>query len=81
MNQKVESATAPVSAGAARNSAFGILFALSFCHLLNDTIQALLPAIYPLLKISFALTFTQIGLITLVFQMVGSIFQDRKSVV
>ena len=43
--------------------------------MLNDTIQSLLPAIYPLLKISFALTFTQIGLITLTFQMVGSVFQ------
>lgn len=58
-----------------RNSALGILFALSFCHLLNDSIQALLPAIYPLLKESFKLSFTQIGLITLTFQMVGSIFQ------
>ena len=61
--------------GSARNSALGILFALSFCHLLNDSIQALLPAIYPLLKESFKLSFTQIGLITLTFQMVGSIFQ------
>lgn len=52
-----------------------ILFALSFCHLLNDSIQALLPAIYPLLKTSFNLSFTQIGLITLTFQMVGSVLQ------
>src|SRR5207244_11927712 len=51
------------------------LFALSFCHLLNDAIQALIPAIYPLLKESFKLNFTQIGLITLTFQMVGSVFQ------
>src|SRR5215475_25258 len=58
-----------------RNSALGILFALSFCHLLNDSVQALLPAIYPLLKDSFNLSFTQIGLITLTFQMVGSILQ------
>ena len=56
-------------------SALGILFALSFCHLLNDAIQALIPAIYPLLKESFALSFTQIGLITLAFQMVGSVLQ------
>jgi FSR family fosmidomycin resistance protein-like MFS transporter len=53
----------------------GILVALSFCHLLNDAIQALLPAIYPLLKESFQLSFTQIGLITLTFQMVGSVLQ------
>ncbi|MSU63423.1 MAG: MFS transporter [Pedosphaera sp.] len=52
-----------------------ILFALSFCHLLNDSIQALIPAIYPLLKESFNLNFTQIGLITLTFQMVGSVLQ------
>lgn len=56
-------------------SAVGILFALSFCHLLNDAIQALIPAIYPLLKESFQLNFTQIGLITLTFQMVGSVLQ------
>src|SRR4026209_958797 len=55
--------------------ALAILFALSFCHLLNDAIQALLPAIYPLLKESFKLSFTQIGLITLTFQVVGSVFQ------
>jgi len=58
-----------------QTSALGILFALSFSHLLNDSIQALIPAIYPLLKQSFNLTFTQVGLITLTFQMVGSIFQ------
>jgi FSR family fosmidomycin resistance protein-like MFS transporter len=76
MNSKVENVTAPAPvAASARNSALGILFALSFSHLLNDSIQSLLPAIYPLLKISFALTFTQIGLITLTFQMVGSVFQ------
>src|ERR1700753_1080341 len=57
------------------NSTMGILFALSFCHLLNDSIQALLPAIYPLLKDTFALNFTQIGMITLTLQMVGSVLQ------
>jgi FSR family fosmidomycin resistance protein-like MFS transporter len=56
-------------------SAVGILFALSLCHLLNDAIQALIPAIYPLLKDSFQLSFTQIGLITFAFQMVGSVLQ------
>jgi len=52
-----------------------ILFAISFSHLLNDTIQALIPAIYPLLKASFHLSFVQVGLITLAFQMTASIFQ------
>jgi len=60
---------------ATRTSSMAILFALSFCHLLNDAIQALIPAIYPLLKDSFNLNFTQIGLITLTFQMAGSVFQ------
>jgi len=52
-----------------------ILIALSVSHLLNDAIQALIPSIYPLLKTSFGLTFTQIGMITFTFQMTGSIFQ------
>ena len=52
-----------------------ILFAISFSHLLNDTIQSLIPAIYPLLKTSFNLSFVQIGLITLAFQMTASILQ------
>lgn len=52
-----------------------VLLALSFAHLLNDTIQSLLPAIYPLLKESFSLNFTQIGLITLTFQLTASILQ------
>ncbi|HEY6940958.1 MAG TPA: MFS transporter [Dokdonella sp.] len=48
---------------------------LSICHLLNDLIQSLLPAIYPLLKQSFALDFGQIGLITLTFQLTASLLQ------
>ena len=52
-----------------------ILFAISFSHLLNDTIQSLIPAIYPLLKTSFHLSFVQIGFITLAFQMTASILQ------
>jgi len=52
-----------------------ILVALSVSHLLNDTIQALVPSIYPLLKTKFVLSFTQIGLITFVFQCVASLLQ------
>jgi FSR family fosmidomycin resistance protein-like MFS transporter len=52
-----------------------ILFAISFSHLLNDTIQSLFPAIYPLLKNSFRLSYTQIGLITLTFQLTASLLQ------
>ncbi|MGJ7900905.1 MFS transporter [Lysobacter sp. 1R34A] len=48
---------------------------LSVCHLLNDMIQSLLPAIYPLLKDAFKLDFGQIGLITLTFQVTASLLQ------
>ncbi len=75
MKSQSQTVQTKIETGTARNSAIGILFALSFCHLLNDSIQALIPAIYPLLKVSFNLSFTQIGLITLTFQMVGSVFQ------
>ena len=54
---------------------FTVLFSISFSHLLNDTLQSLIPSIYPLLKESFHLSFTQIGLITLTFQMAASILQ------
>jgi MFS transporter, FSR family, fosmidomycin resistance protein len=59
----------------AENTVFAILLAISFSHLLNDTIQSLIPAIYPVLKNSFHLSFTQIGLITLTFQCTASLFQ------
>ena len=59
----------------AENTVFAILLAISFSHLLNDTIQSLIPAIYPVLKNSFHLNFTQIGLITLTFQCTASLFQ------
>lgn len=59
----------------AQKAVFPILLALSFSHLLNDTLQSLIPSIYPLVKDSFGLTFTQIGLITLTFQLSASILQ------
>ena len=52
-----------------------ILFALSFSHMLNDVIQSLLPAIYPILKDNYALSFTEIGVITFVFQITASLLQ------
>lgn len=54
---------------------FYILFAISFSHLLNDMMQSLMPAIYPVIKNSFHLNFSQIGFITLVFQLSASILQ------
>jgi FSR family fosmidomycin resistance protein-like MFS transporter len=59
----------------AEQTVFPILFALSFSHLLNDTIQSLIPAIYPVIKENYQLNFSQIGLITLTFQMAASLFQ------
>jgi FSR family fosmidomycin resistance protein-like MFS transporter len=62
-----------------------VLLAISFSHLLNDTIQALIPSIYPLLRESYHLTFAQLGWITFTFQCTASLFQplvgwtlDRK---
>jgi len=52
-----------------------IVGAVSFVHLLNDLIQAVLPSIYPMLKADYALSFTQVGLITLVFQLTASVLQ------
>ncbi|MGA2053073.1 MAG: MFS transporter [Opitutales bacterium] len=56
-------------------TALAVLFAISCGHLFNDTIQAVLPAIYPLLKDSLSLSFAQIGLITLAFQLTASLLQ------
>jgi MFS transporter, FSR family, fosmidomycin resistance protein len=57
-----------------------ILLSLSFCHLLNDLIQSLIPAIYPLLKAEFNLDFAQIGLITLAFQLTASLLQPTVGI-
>jgi FSR family fosmidomycin resistance protein-like MFS transporter len=69
-----ESAALPTTSQP-QNTVLAILFALSFSHLLNDTLQSLIPAIYPLLQQSFSLTFTQIGLITLTNQLTASLLQ------
>ncbi|WP_414646034.1 MFS transporter [Burkholderia sp. LMU1-1-1.1] len=53
----------------------GILGAVALVHLLNDLTQAMLPSIYPMLKAQFGLSFTQVGLITLVFQCTASLLQ------
>ncbi len=59
----------------AGTTAFSILGAISACHLLNDMIQSLLPAIYPILKTGFDLSFAQVGLLTLVYQITASLLQ------
>jgi FSR family fosmidomycin resistance protein-like MFS transporter len=65
---------APVE-GSAAKTAFGILAAISFCHLLNDMMQSVIPAVYPLLKSTYRLDFGQIGLITLSVQLTASLLQ------
>ena len=59
----------------AEGAAFSIILALSFSHFLNDTMQSLVPALYPMLKDSYGLSFAQIGLITLVMQVTSSLLQ------
>jgi len=54
---------------------YSILFTISFTHLLNDMMQSVIPAVYPLIKTNFNLSFTQIGLITLTFQLTASLLQ------
>jgi FSR family fosmidomycin resistance protein-like MFS transporter len=65
----------PASAIAEHGTTFSVLFAISFCHLLNDMMQSLIPSIYPAIKTMFDLSFAQVGLITLVFQCTASLLQ------
>src|SRR5712671_3749738 len=60
---------------AAEGATFSIILALSFSHFLNDTMQSLVPALYPMLKGAYGLSFAQIGLITLVSQVTSSLLQ------
>ncbi|MBX3569135.1 MAG: MFS transporter [Rhizobiaceae bacterium] len=58
-----------------QTTAYAIILAVSFCHMLNDVMQSLLAAIYPMLKSDFGLDFWQIGLLTLAFQVTASLLQ------
>lgn len=60
---------------ALNKTVFPILFTISFSHLLNDMMQSVIPAVYPLIKEDFNLSFTEIGLITLTFQLTASLLQ------
>ena len=68
-------ATGKAGPGGSNSTVYAVLFAASFCHLLNDQMQALLPAIYPQLKDGFHLTFAQVGLVTFAYQCVASLLQ------
>ncbi|ESX93844.1 MULTISPECIES: MFS transporter [unclassified Mesorhizobium] len=59
----------------AQATAFTVILAVSFCHGINDIMQSLLPAIYPLLKENYGLDFWQIGLLTFTFQVTASLLQ------
>ncbi len=65
----------PAPSASANSTTFAVILSLSFCHLLNDMMQSLVPALYPILKDSYALSFSQIGLITLAFQCTASMLQ------
>jgi FSR family fosmidomycin resistance protein-like MFS transporter len=69
------SAVSTASTASANSTTFAVILSLSFCHLLNDMMQSLVPALYPILKESYALSFGQIGLITLAFQCTASMLQ------
>ncbi len=58
-----------------QQTAYPILFYIAFAHFLNDLMQIIIPSIYPMLKESYALSFTQIGLITFVYQITASLLQ------
>ncbi|MFY9136558.1 MFS transporter [Zwartia sp.] len=78
MNKTAAHAQPPLTGSgtvSAQAATMPILLSLSFCHLLNDLIQSLIPALYPLLKTEFNLDFAQIGLITLAFQLTASLLQ------
>ncbi|MEP7277314.1 MAG: MFS transporter [Bacteroidota bacterium] len=64
-----------ISPPAIAATVYPILLAISFSHLLNDTIQSLIPSIYPMVKDTYRLNFTEIGIITLTFQLAASLLQ------
>jgi FSR family fosmidomycin resistance protein-like MFS transporter len=68
-------AVSTASTASANTTTFAVILSLSFCHLLNDMMQSLVPALYPILKENYALSFGQVGLITLAFQCTASMLQ------
>jgi len=72
---KPASSTTAYAATSVHATTFAVLFAISFCHLLNDMMQSLLSAIYPQLKESLALNFAQVGIISATYQLTASLLQ------
>src|SRR4030095_4092253 len=88
LDSRATHAAAAVSSRAATqamSTTFSVILSLSFCHLLNDLMQSLVPALYPILKSSYGLSFSQVGLITLcvpcpasMLQPVFGLYTDRR---
>src|SRR6478672_4206398 len=68
-------AAAPSRGSGSEGTVVAVLVVISVCHMLNDIIQSLIMAIYPMLKSAFSLDFSQIGLITFTFQCTASLLQ------
>lgn len=75
MNSPTAEEQLQVSRNIAEGTIFSVLLTISLSHLLNDTIQSLIPSIYPIVKNSFHLSFTQVGFITFTFQLAASLLQ------
>jgi FSR family fosmidomycin resistance protein-like MFS transporter len=75
MRSETVAAENVVTREAVERTVMSVLLAISFCHMLNDTIQSLISASYPVVKETFHLNYTQVGLITLTFQMTASLLQ------
>ncbi|MGE5477732.1 MAG: MFS transporter [Bacteroidales bacterium] len=72
--------TQPATRAEVGGTVFSIIAAVSFCHLLNDMMQSMLAALYPMLKSNFSLSFSQIGLLTFVFQLTASFLQPMVGI-
>jgi FSR family fosmidomycin resistance protein-like MFS transporter len=79
--QKPVNPQATMNVAVAQGVAFPVLVSLSFSHLLNDVMQSLVPAIYPIIKTAYHLDYGQIGLITFTFQLTASMFQPMVGMV
>lgn len=75
MEKTTLEAPAPTPQKLAQKTVYSILFSVSFAHLLNDMQQSVIPSVYPILKDSYQLSFSQIGLITFTFQLTASLLQ------
>lgn len=75
MNISSATASQTIQTPLVQKTVYSVLFSIAFAHLLNDLMQSVIPSTYPILKENFDLSFTQIGMITFVFQLTASILQ------